>query len=145
MQFARMERERTVQIADRSLLLPRDPHVFFLRDGQNFPVACVASKVMEDGPWAQGTIRFAVSVCNPLDRKVYDPKKARKIALGRLETPRKLVGEVPVGPNVKVRIMQAITVGIDGPRPFPKHVRAAANLWLADKHLRDAERGNARA
>lgn len=142
MRFSTIERETSVQLRDRSLLLPRDPRVFFLRDGSNFPVACVASKyVAGEHP----VVRFAVSCCNPLDRKVYSPEKARAIALGRLETPRRLAGEVPMDEHVKTSIMRAIAHGESGPNFYPKHVREAAALWLADRHLRAAETGNGQA
>lgn len=51
---------------------------FFVRDASNFPVACVATDKTDH------TIRYALSVCNPLDFDKFEISRMRNIAKGRL-------------------------------------------------------------
>lgn len=110
----------------------KGPHIFFLRDARGFPVACVASKELDDAK-----LRFAVSICNPKDYRVFDREKAKTIALGRLETPRRLAENVYLTPKetLKERIVRCLTHST-----YPRHVQDAAHLWLGDNELRKRER-----
>lgn len=82
--------------------LESNERIFFLRDKNQFPVACIASLLMEGG------VQFAISVCNPLDE--YDRHAARSIALKRLRT-GSIAGSVDSGQGVKQRILQALKTG----------------------------------
>jgi hypothetical protein len=114
---------------------------FYLRDAQKFPVACVASKVLElvgEGDARRPSrIAFAVSARNPKD--TFSRDMARYVAYGRLQMG--LVAEVNVeeGQNVKRLILEKIAnepVKLKGSRDpmfMKQRVRNAAKLWL-DSH-----------
>lgn len=99
---------------------------FYLRDRSSNPVALVATRVRQqahnEGPLFMD---FATSVLNPMD-KSFDKERGRKIALGRLDTPRRLSGSVPIQKRTKAAIMQLLTE-----RSYPKQVQWAAKHWLA--------------
>lgn len=52
---------------------------FFVRDSAEFPVACIATE--KDAT----KIMYAISICNPLDRNNFSPKRAIHIAEERLK------------------------------------------------------------
>jgi hypothetical protein len=54
---------------------------FFVKDGKNFPVACVATEESAD----RQSIAYALSICNPLDYQNFDAERARAIAQARLK------------------------------------------------------------
>lgn len=54
---------------------------FFVHDGSNFPVGCIASLRAE----GETKISYAVAVCNPLDNKNYQAERARTMATRRLK------------------------------------------------------------
>lgn len=95
--------------------------IYWLRNANRQPVACVASEVRQDneGP----TIYFAVSTYNPVDK--FDRALGRDIATGRL---RKSIDGIPYGINASHRIMEEI-VSTDFVT-YPQRTREAAELWL---------------
>lgn len=51
---------------------------FFLRDANNFPLACIATEKTDH------VLTYGLSICNPLDFKVYDHDRMRNTARARL-------------------------------------------------------------
>lgn len=99
--------------------------IFFLRDAQRFPVACVASELMGE------TVFYAVSTHNPKDK--FDRAFARKVALERLA----MVGDHVRGPKVvdavpmEKGVKRAICMDILHKRPLhPQRTREAAQAWV---------------
>lgn len=117
--------------------------VFFLRDSNRFPIACVASEIITRDK-DRKYVMFALSVCNPKDKQVFDRKRARSIAEGRMalllkSTSRskveRLSGFVPAQGNIKRAIMQ--TLELD--HSLPQQVRNAAEFWLANRPVVEGE------
>ena len=112
--------------------------VFFLRDATRFPIACVASEKVED------LILYALSICNPKDKKVFDRRRARTIAEERMKlvlssTVREKVtqfsGYVRAEGNIKRALMQEL----EADSTMPNQVRAAAEYWLANRPVVEGE------
>jgi hypothetical protein len=125
--------------------------VFFVRNKNKFPVACVASEVTKKGDTE--IVRFSMSSYNPKD--TFDRERAKEIAKHRLakymslapeientqltssETyapleVEKYSGTVPRAGNVKTHIMQLIEVNTN----LSYTVRKAALLWLSRDEVR---------
>ena len=117
--------------------------VFFLRDAQRFPVACVASELVDN------TVFYAVSTHNPKDK--FSRAFARKVALERLamigNTKRstRVVDAVRMEKGVKKAICLEIVQKVkwlEGRKEtipfFPQRTREAAQEWL-NAHIHGAE------
>jgi len=73
-----------------------DTRVFYIRDASKFPVACVATTVIDETPGSSDLeIAYAVAIFNPKDS--FDKVRGRQIAVGRLEKPRGYNPEHPFG------------------------------------------------
>ena len=116
--------------------------IFFLRDPKNFPVACVASEIVELG--VDKSIEFAIACYNP--DYPCDKKMAKAVAIGRLHAKmakasgkrrklKELTGSVIAAGNIKLHIMQWIEANPS--QRIHSHVRAAAEFWLAHPELRE--------
>ena len=105
--------------------------IFYLRDKTNFPVACVASTVVDTqvGEETQPQLHYGVSTHNPLD--VYNKALARKMATIRLNSqslPAKFGGVVacPDAKQAKETLLKAIKENTS----VAQRARDAAKLWL---------------
>lgn len=120
--------------------------IFFLRNENKFPVACIASTIEQvvDG----AIVRYAISTHNPKDP--YDKKLARSMALERLakkkmwvhvrETPfEKLVGSSIDLPDDPKLIKKMMLTEIANEADWPQRVRDAAKLWLSTTSERAKE------
>lgn len=95
--------------------------VFYLRDANKFPVACVASRVVDSENLKTPIIRYAISIHNPKD--TFDRKRGREIAIGRL-LKGKHIGWVHKQPGVKIEVLNEIARDPN----IPQRVRDAAKL-----------------
>lgn len=101
--------------------------VFWLRDTNRFPLACVASEFDPDN----NTIAYGLSVYNPTD--AFSKKRGRTVAEGRLRSvmldhtasPFKWMG--PLGAD---KPKHAIVNTLAHTPELPDQVRRAAKLWL---------------
>lgn len=107
---------------------PSKERIFYLRDKNHFPVACVASSVENN------VLHYGVSTHNPLD--VYNKPLARKMALIRLhskELPEKFGGMVECQDPKQAK--QALLNAINKNTKVAQRARDAAKLWL--KHQQE--------
>lgn len=112
---------------------PSKVRIFYLRDKQRFPVACVASAIQVNKiTGADGTevteskLHYGVSVHNPLD--TYSKKSARKIAETRLTNPGHMDGEVECTDSKKAKYI--LLTAIKDNSKLPGRARLAAKLWV---------------
>lgn len=102
--------------------------VWYLRDKNKRPVACVASNLNP----TEETVEFAVSTHNPIDP--FKRSIGRELAIGRLYSG--VTQSVEMGPGVMTRIMDVIR---SEPWQYPQRARDAAWLWLRDQAERNAD------
>lgn len=95
--------------------------LFYLRDTNKFPVACVISERFKDY-----RVRFAVSTHNPVDR--YSKLDARNVAAIRLLTGKHW--ETPIITPRGATKVGVVSIIADPDNNFPLRARAAAKLWL---------------
>jgi hypothetical protein len=103
--------------------------IFYLRDERKFPVACVASELLDGGK----TVRFAVATHNPADR--FDRVRAREVAAGRLHK-SKNIAEIA---RPEVRIKAAVVTAIMMDESLSTRTRDAARLWLSQEAANAAQ------
>lgn len=122
----------------------KQPRIFYIRDSANFHIACVAYKTVTSNPAPAvevSRVQYAVSVCNPIDYRVFNKKKARNTVLARLDKFRaKFTGSVEPGEKLCERILtdmltRVFTVrdrGTDRVQhvPYPKPVLEATRRQL---------------
>lgn len=105
--------------------------VFFLRDHRKFPVACVASELLEAGhenePRDVKVVVFALSTWNAkADKGCFRRSEAKKFACGRLKE-GKFFGSLELHPKtVKTDILTMIARSKDA----PSRARKAAQYRL---------------
>lgn len=112
-----------VPIATREV---RQPHVFWLRDEKNNPVACVASEV----GWLTKNLRFAVATHNPADQ--FSWSAGRELALERL---RGSTDWLTGSHRPKQRLLMRLVKG-----RYSNRVRSAALYRLRESLRREGER-----
>ena len=103
-----------------------DQKLFYLRDKNRFPVACVATRLVKTN---KKLVEFSVSIYNPEDS--FSRDVAKRVALGRLAAGTGWL--IPVqeeGEKVKKEIMTAIAFNKISGSCFPTRARLAAKLWL---------------
>ena len=97
-----------------------DYKIFFLRDRNKFPVACVASRLVATP--ACFFVAFSVATHNPSD--TFSRARGREVAIGRLE--QDICSVVVAGPGAKARIIERISLN----KYAPIRTREAASYWL---------------
>lgn len=129
---------------------------FFLRDGREFPVACIATEKTPD------KIYYALSICNPLDFHCYNPERARGIAEARLQKyldggydnqtlidptkpkfPLSKIGTFPytVNQNVKLSLLALLKSDPELPKRFRAAVSERIAILEEDAKKRQAQGG----
>lgn len=99
--------------------------VFYIRDASKFPVACVATRVIDERPGVKTPeIEFALAIHNPKD--TFDKVRGREIAVGRLEK-HKIQGYVGKEAGASKRILELIARD----EKLPQRVREAAKYRAA--------------
>lgn len=99
--------------------------VFYLRDRNQFPVACVASEKVTKGE--ETVVNFSLSALNPKDVKDFEKKRGRDIAEGRLVA-GKIFGTVPM-----CKLIKSVIVEMIYEQSKSEVARAAALHWLMSR------------
>lgn len=99
-----------------------DIRVFYIRDVSKFPVACVATRVIDERPGVRTPeIEFSLAIHNPKD--TFDKVRGREIAIGRLMK-HKIQGYVGKEQGASKKILELIAAD----EHLPWRVREAAML-----------------
>jgi hypothetical protein len=94
---------------------------FYLRDENGHPIGRLASELDK----ATNTIKYAVSVCNPIDN--FNKKQAQALAAGRIAMGDCYQFKLP---ETKGKTKQFMMEGIASKSEYPHRARNAAKLWL---------------
>jgi len=92
--------------------------VFYLRNRDRFPVACIASRKVKGD-----VVEFAMSIHNPVDK--YNKALGRQLAKGRLLEGKAIAS---VRAPFKANVVRMIAEMPD----LPNRVRKVANQWIKD-------------
>jgi hypothetical protein len=93
---------------------------FYLRNEHGHPIGCLASDLDK----TTDTIKYAVSVCNPLDQ--FNKKQAQALAAGRIAMGDfKLIPVSTYKGKIKTIILKCVVGG-----NYPHRARDAAKRWL---------------
>lgn len=102
---------------------------FYLRDEHGHPIGCLASDLDK----TTNTIKYAVSVCNPID--IFSKEDARIYTAGRLALGQ--FDSIPLDKHkgkTKQHILEFISLGVTKTgMKIPQRAKDAAKRWLA-KH-----------
>lgn len=100
---------------------------FYLRDENNHPIGCLASELDK----ATDTIKYAVSVCNPIDS--FNKKQAQALAAGRIAMGDCMsITLSPIKGFTKRYMLELIALSPDSGyyNQYPHRARDAAKRWL---------------
>jgi hypothetical protein len=103
-----------------------EPRWFYLRDENNHPVGCVASKIEKDNTGTE-LVKVSISIQNPKDN--WNKELGRHIALERLGKEHIFYAHYAM---TSVPIKEGIMNAIAGDKKLPSRFREAAILWLKD-------------
>ncbi len=102
---------------------------FYLRDENGHPIGCLASELDK----TTDTIKYAVSVCNPIDQ--FNKKQSQALAAGRIAMGAcDLLVLSPIKGRTKQVMMEIIASNKDlggFNHNYPNRARDAAKRWLA--------------
>jgi hypothetical protein len=103
---------------------------FYLRDVNGHKIGCLASQLDR----LSNTVKFAISVCNPLD--TFNSLHARELAAGRLA-----MGTYDTVIVDKNHVKYDILAAISASPSYPQRARVAARVWLMTTHVQNAFTG----
>jgi len=119
--------------------------MFYLRDAQRFPVACIASLV-DDHPEDENQVivRYAMSVYNDSDRRQrpgefpYNQERARQIAEGRLKRDKKSCTIQALRGAVKRAVLENIMIS----SIRPQVIQACMNWIMEQENAKAVEQNS---